>query len=141
MSILELEPCLNLLDESHGVARTTLCLISQLTGEVVAFDVSEIMLFRDHLIWDFVDGLVLGPPVLRCCDGFLEVVRVFAESLLASCGIRTFTRLRRSTVTTLSQRNFSVAFVLIVFRVMLLKHAHVRLPSKQVLVIVYQTYV
>lgn len=83
MGILQLQPSLQRLDETKGVARAALNLVPHGACEVKFVDVSEIVRLWHHLIWDLFNVFVLLLPTLGFDHGIFEFLRFVAECLFA----------------------------------------------------------
>ena len=72
LSVFESQPGVGGLDESHGVARSASTLVSVWVGEIVALNVSKVMVFWDFLIWDVLGVGVFLLPLLSVLEGHFE---------------------------------------------------------------------
>lgn len=72
-SIFQVQPGIDSLGESDGVARATGPLVSMLIQEVVSLNVSVIILSWQLRVWNFVSMVVIFLPLLRKLQGFDKV--------------------------------------------------------------------
>jgi hypothetical protein len=74
LGVLQLQSSLNCLDESQCVAAPTLKLVSNDACEIVAIEVSEVILFRNNRVGNVIDALVFLCPALCLRDCKLELL-------------------------------------------------------------------
>lgn len=79
MSVFQFETCLDSLDESHGVARSALHLVTQWRRKIIVLYIPKVIFFRDKLRRNLVGGLVLFGPRLSVGIRFNEIISVFAK--------------------------------------------------------------
>jgi hypothetical protein len=85
-AIFQLQSGLHYLSEGNGVARPAVLLISVVTSEIIAINISEVHGFRKITIWDRLCFLVLLHEFLGFGKGGLELlVAINSELFLGRC--------------------------------------------------------
>ena len=131
LTVLELQSGLHDLGEGDGVARSTVALVSEVAGIVIAVDVSEVVGFWKFFVGDVLSVLVLLHEVLSfglgCLEGFVawdsEFLLVGSGLVLVDLGIVLIG------VRNLSKSQRLVA-VISIFGVRLSVFAHIGFPSQ-----------
>lgn len=81
-TILKFQPCFDSLHEGNGVAWAAFALVAHWSGEVVAVDVSEVVCFREILVWNVLRCGILFSPFLRWLKGRVEELVVSSAELV-----------------------------------------------------------
>lgn len=135
VSVLQLESSFDSLDEALSVAGATRSLVSEWTCEIVATYVSEVPVFGDGFIRDFLWVLVLLLPRLSFDVGLFKLRSVLSEFALARAwvlgkGLLFIWRIALAQMRLfLDQGLLLTAFLMVVQLMAGLKHADIGLPG------------